>query len=30
MDDIVITIFERQEAEVPSIAIITSVYIWSA
>lgn len=30
MDDIVITIFERQEVKIQSIAIITSVYIWSA
>lgn len=27
MDDIVITIFERQEVKIQSIAIITSVYI---
>lgn len=30
MDDIVITLFETQEVKVQYIAIITSVYIWSA
>lgn len=30
MDDIVISVFERQEVKIQSIAIITSVYIWSA